>query len=182
MAEIQKTQTQLATIEPYELPTWEALPRFDLYMDQVITLMEEYLSLYKKPTDKLITPSMINNYVKLGVIPKPYKKRYNRIHLAYLVMVCSLKQILSISDIQKLLPLSLSETEIESAFNAFRDAQKQISYRVIKEIGDFQKTLSEKENATFSDFFQKAVQVALTGNIYKLLSEIISDQADSFRA
>ena len=179
MTEPQNLQSRLATLEPYELPAWEELPRLDLYMDQVITLMEEYLSFYKM--DKPITPSMINNYVKLGVIPKPYKKRYNRIHLAYLVMVCSLKQILSISDIQKLLPLSLTEEEIESAFNAFRESQRQISLRVIKEITESQKMLSEKEKATFADFFQKAVQVALTGNIYKLLSEIIAEQADSFR-
>ena len=30
--------------EKYDLPAWEALPKLDLYMDQVITLMEQYLS------------------------------------------------------------------------------------------------------------------------------------------
>ena len=56
-------------LEHYEIPSWDELPCLDLYMDQVITLMEQYLSVYQKENVKLITPSMINNYVKLGVIP-----------------------------------------------------------------------------------------------------------------
>ncbi len=174
-------QNWMKSLKNYSIPTWNELPNLDLYMDQVITLMEEYLSAYKTPVDKLITPSMINNYVKLGVIPKPYKKRYCRIHLAYLIMVCSLKQIMPISEVQKLLPLTLSEEEVEQAFMAFQAEQKQIFQQVTESVILTQQRLSEKENTTFVDFFQKAVQVALTGNIYKILSELIADQADHFR-
>ena len=38
---------------------------------------------------------MINNYVKLGMMSRPVKKRYSRAHLASLVMVCVLKQTIS---------------------------------------------------------------------------------------
>ncbi len=168
-------QEWICTLEEHDIPSWEELPRLDLYMDQVITLMDTYLSAYQKPGDKLLTPSMINNYVKLGVIPKPFKKRYNHIHLAYLTMVCSLKQVLSISVIQKMLPITLSEDEVKSAFSAFREAQKQIFSRVTENVTAAQKSLQEKENATFADFFGETVQVALRSNIYKILSEIIAD-------
>ena len=30
---------------------------------------------------------MVNNYVKLNLIPAPHKKQYNRVHLAYLVAI-----------------------------------------------------------------------------------------------
>lgn len=163
-------------LEKYELPAWEELPKLDLYMDQVITLMEEYLSIYRAPKDKLITPSMINNYVKLGVIPKPNKKRYSRIHLAYLTMVCSLKQVLSISVIQKMLPLTLTEKEVEQAYCAFNTAQKQVFSEAADRVYDAFTEISKKKDAAFSDFSGFSVQVALTGNVYKILSEIIADQ------
>ena len=179
MAHKENTGTKTA-IKDYSIPSWNELPNLDLYMDQVITLMEEYLSVYKKPEESVITPSMVNNYVKLGVIPKPYKKRYGRIHLAYLIMVCTFKQIMPISDVQKLLPLTLEEEDVKQAFNSFSAAQKEIFQKVAKDVTASQKRLEEKENATFADFFEEAVQVALTGNVYKILSVQIADHANTF--
>lgn len=63
-----------------KIPLWNELPELDLYMDQIIVLMEKYLG--STPKDKLITPSMINNYVKLGIIPSPTKKKYSKVHIA----------------------------------------------------------------------------------------------------
>ena len=56
-------------------------------MDQVIVLMEKHLNASKK--DKLITPSMINNYVKLGIVPPPIKKKYSKI-LSIQILLLSL--------------------------------------------------------------------------------------------
>ena len=56
----------------------EELPNFDLYLDQVITLIEGYLqNLFDEENDTILTAAMINNYVKLKLIPKAEKKRYN---------------------------------------------------------------------------------------------------------
>lgn len=168
-------------LEAYEIPTWTELPSLSLYMDQVITLMEEYLSVYQKPGDKLITPSMVNNYVKLGVIPKPHQKRYGRIHLAYLTMVCSLKQVLSISTIQKMLPLTLTEREVEAAYCAFREKQMATFSAATKAVSQSLRDLKARENVVFSEYFSASVEVALTGNIYKILSEMIADEAEAAR-
>ena len=65
----------IASLAQPSIPHWDALPDLDLYMDQVIAFMEKYLSLFGDSRDKLITPSMINNYVKLGVLPPPVKKK-----------------------------------------------------------------------------------------------------------
>lgn len=45
---------------------------------------------------------MINNYVKTGLIPHPDKKKYTKEHLAGLMAVCMLKQVLPIQDIKTL--------------------------------------------------------------------------------
>lgn len=102
------------------LPEWEDIPSLGLYMDQVITLISQYLSFLPANTeDQVITASAINNYVRMKIMPAPEKKKYYRIHIAYLIMICSLKQSLSISDIQRIIPAVLSENEIKDAYNDF---------------------------------------------------------------
>ena len=104
------------------LPEWDDLHDLDLYMDQVISLLQRYLGQFPSPDEKGITSSMINNYVKQGVIPPPKKKRYNRIHLAYLVMVYILKTALSISQIRLLLVEELSSQDLSAFYTSFRDS------------------------------------------------------------
>ena len=41
---------------------------------------------------------MVNNYIKDGVVPRAEGKRYHAEHLAYLTMVCVLKQVLAVKD------------------------------------------------------------------------------------
>lgn len=86
-----------------EFPKWEELPQIPLYMDQVILYLGEGLSLFQREEDTpLLTNSMINNYVKNGVLPHPEKKKYSRAHLAGLLMICMLKPQLSLQDIKTL--------------------------------------------------------------------------------
>lgn len=103
------------------LPTWEQLPALELYMDQVIALLTDYLSFLPKEDDPdaIVTAAAINNYVRKKVMPPPVKKRYSRIHLAYLVMICSLKHCVTIPYIQQMLPITLSEDEVHTVYNAF---------------------------------------------------------------
>lgn len=110
-------------LREYDLPKWEQLPYIDLYMDQLIILLTQYLELLPpdENEDKLITPSIINNYVRLKLIPPPEKKKYSRIHLAYLIMICTLKQSLNISNIQKILPSDLSAEDMKGLYDAFID-------------------------------------------------------------
>ena len=76
---------------------WDRLPEIYLYMDQVLTFMNKQLRLYERDNGEvLLTSSMINNYVKVGVLPRPEQKKYSREHLAILLVICMLKQVLSI--------------------------------------------------------------------------------------
>lgn len=105
----------------HTLPTWEELPTLELYMDQVIALLTEYLSFLPKEDDMetIVTAAAINNYVRKKVMPPPVKKRYSRTHLAYLVIICTLKQCVTIPYIQQMLPTTLTEEEVHQAYNAF---------------------------------------------------------------
>lgn len=104
----------------FEPPEWEALPELELYMDQVVLLLSRYLApMYEAEDEKFITASIINNYVRMKVMPPPVKKKYSRSHLAYLVIICTLKQSLSISSIQRLLPEDRSEDSVRELYETF---------------------------------------------------------------
>ena len=100
------------------LPAWDQLPDIELYMDQVIALMTRFLGA------EALTASMVNNYVKTGLIPAPVKKRYTREHLAYLTIVCSLKAVMPLSSIRVLLERELAERPIETFYETFRETMQ----------------------------------------------------------
>ena len=108
-------------LENYRLPAWEEIPDIGLYMDQVVTLVKGYLD-YMPPElkeEQIITPAAINNYVRKKIMPEPVKKKYYRSHIAYLVMVCTLKQSLSIPTLTTMIPTGLSEEELKRVYSAY---------------------------------------------------------------
>lgn len=104
----------------YHLPRWNELPDIELYLDQVVNYLERYLDIFSGNRDeKIITKTMINNYVKQGIIPAPEKKKYNKTHIAYLLVICILKQVYSISDIGELITLTIKNYKTDKAYNRF---------------------------------------------------------------
>lgn len=103
------------------LPRWDELPDLELYMDQVLSLMERYLGAYPGFDRKGLTASMVNNYVKSGVMPAPVKKKYARAHLAHLIMICVLKTVFPIEQIKTLILASASEQDDRTGYNRFCD-------------------------------------------------------------
>ena len=117
---IRKLDRWAKYMENFRLPTWEQLPDMELYMDQVVSLVARYLDLI--PHDEknpFITASIINNYVRLKVMPAPVKKRYSRRHLAYVIMICAMKQSLSLTEIPGILPADMDDTETARVYNEF---------------------------------------------------------------
>ena len=65
----------LQEAEEFALPNWSALPSIPLYMDQVMMFTGEALSLFERDEKQsLLTNSMINNYVKSGVVDHPVQR------------------------------------------------------------------------------------------------------------
>ena len=99
----------------HRLPSWQELPELELYMDQVLSLVERYLRGYPGFDERGLTASMVNNYVKQGALSPPQKKRYSREHLAKLLVICLLKTSLPISAIHQL----MGEEDIEHFYFSF---------------------------------------------------------------
>lgn len=104
----------------FHLPRWQELPELELYMDQVIVFLEGRLSGLFLEKRHLITPAMVNNYVKLELMPKPNKKKYNQRHLAYLVVITLLKELFPIAQIQTAIQMQTTrEGSGQAAYDLF---------------------------------------------------------------
>lgn len=102
------------------LPKWEDMPDLDIYMDQLLALIARYLKGGPDSYSKDLTPSMVNNYVKQGIIPAPVKKKYNRPHLAALLIVCLLKPVLPIPEIGRIILLGQqTDATLQTLYHLF---------------------------------------------------------------
>ncbi len=145
-----KTETVIKELLSYldkaEYIKAEDIPNIDLYMDQVTTFMEKHLGSSRRyDDDKIMTKTMINNYAKNDLLPPPEKKKYNKEHIMLLIFIYYLKNILSISDIDRLLkPLrddyfgrEKNGVSIEKIYNTIFTESAKMFPRLLKEIDTY---------------------------------------------
>lgn len=125
-------------LENYRLPDWENIPDFGLYMEQVIALLTQYLD-YLPPElkeEEFITAATINNYVRIRAMPKPANKKYYRVHIACLIMICTLKQSLSLSLLRRLVPAEGSPEEVRGVYTAYVQRHRGAALYFIEQVRD----------------------------------------------
>ena len=98
MDEFQELKSRMEQERPV---LWDDLPDIALYMDQLISYMPRQLIRFDG--GPALTPAMVNNYIKDGLVPRAEGKRYGPIHLGYLTAVVALKQVLTVRDIGALM-------------------------------------------------------------------------------
>ena len=154
------------------IPRWNELPEIDLYLDQVVNYLEKYLGQYTvNKDDKIITKTMINNYVKMGIMPAPEKKRYSRSHIAYLIVICVLKQVYSIGDIGKLISLTIQYFELNKAYNRFC-ANLEVSIKNVFTRKEFPNV----EKMTEEQYLLKNVVQSVADKLYVEFTFLVKDK------
>lgn len=105
----------------FKLPRYNELISYPVAMRQLIAILDGYLEIFRDPfeEEKLLTPFMINSYVRKKVIEPPENKDYNKNHIMYLMVIGILKQVLSISDISKILHMAIEQYPRAVAYNYF---------------------------------------------------------------
>lgn len=82
----------------------EDFPDLALYIDQAANVMNKELEIYKKnEKDQVITKTMIGNYVKHNMLPRPVNKKYTKNHLILLTLIYYLKGSFQMDEIEKLM-------------------------------------------------------------------------------
>lgn len=157
----------------FQLPEWERIPDFGLYMDQIIGLLTEYLD-YLPPeikSDRIITAATINNYVRMKIVPEPQNKKYYRVHIAYLIMICTLKQTLNIATIQSIIPLGLSEEEVEAVYSNYVGRHRASAEYFIDQMRITARPLLQDEHEDGSLTNDIIFTTAILGGFTKLIAE-----------
>jgi len=105
----------------YRAPRWADFPDIELYMDQVIGILEKKLAPLYWEEQKIITSTMINNYVKQKILPPPENKRYSRAQIARIFTVCVLKRFMQLSEIARLLQNLEAGRDAEAVYTLFAE-------------------------------------------------------------
>lgn len=114
-----KTYEELAAqMQSLHVARVDEMPRIELYLDQVLSIIATELAFMYSKDEKIVTGAMVNNYVKQRIVPAPTRKRYTRRHLASLLFVCAFKRVLSIAQIAQIFSTgAASHVDIERAYD-----------------------------------------------------------------
>ncbi len=100
-------------ITNFHLPRSREIPDIGLFLEQTV----RYLNGALAPLgEEEITASMVSNYVKTGLLPKPEKKLYYPAHIRALFYIATMKSTVSLEDIALFTELD------ESAYDRFCDS------------------------------------------------------------
>ncbi len=111
--------------------SYEDLPRYDLFLSQVIDYLND------KFEDEKYTSNIVQNYIKGEVISKPddgKKRGYTKDHLAQLLLLSYMRPILTTEEIKKVFGLAFNNINNrnddilswEKAYKIFSDLQAEM--------------------------------------------------------
>ena len=104
-------------LEQQRPDTWEELPDIPLYMDQVVSYLSKQLISFEEGDS--LTPAMINNYIKDGLLARANGKKYGQEHLAYLTAITALKQVLSVREMRALTAIGRERRDSKRQYEYF---------------------------------------------------------------
>ena len=115
----QETKQQIReSIRDFRLPRYNEIPNVGLYLEQATKYVAEYLAPLGEYT---LTPSMISNYVKKGLIANPVKKQYGREQIAYLFFIAMAKSVLSLDALTGFIKLQQQTYSLPKAYDYFAE-------------------------------------------------------------
>ncbi len=163
------------------------IPNINLYMDQALTFMNE--NLYQRnPQDKTLTKSMINNYVKNNLIPKPENKKYFPQHIIALIYIFYMKQILSLDDVKSIcnsyMANHFENDDMAELYKVFLEIEKEDAKNMEGEIKALASNLySNKSCEKFDEDEKLFLLISLLSsraNTYKIMIEKLLDYNSNF--
>ncbi|WP_252243768.1 MULTISPECIES: DUF1836 domain-containing protein [unclassified Clostridium] len=166
----------------------EDIPELDLYMDQVIQLFENKLSVLKrKEEDKVLTKTMINNYAKAKLLMSIKNKKYSKEHLILMSLIYDLKGALSINDIKLTLDNIVKKYENNEEYD-LRSLYKTYLDMNCQDVNEFKEYMNDKEenvknllrenniNGDFEEKFLLVGSMISMSNMYRRMGETLIDE------
>lgn len=104
-------------LEQQRPDSWEQLPDIPLYMDQVVSYLSRQMISFEE--GDALTSAMINNYIKDGLLARANGKKYGQEHLAYLIAISALKQVLSVREMRALTAIGRERRDSKRQYDYF---------------------------------------------------------------
>lgn len=135
-------QQVMTSLQNFHLPRYGEIPNVGLYLEQTARYISEYL---EPLGDYALTPSMISNYVKKGLVTSPVKKQYDRDQIAYLFFIAVAKSVLSLDALTGFIALQKRTYPLEIAYDFFcRQTEGTLKFTCeltdVAELGDTETT------------------------------------------
>ena len=168
---------------------YEDLPRYDLFLSQVIDFLND------KFVEDKYTNNIVQNYIKSEVISKPEdgkKRGYTKIHLVQLVLLSYMRPILTTEEIKKVFRLAFNEINDRSddiidwetasklffetqgeSFDKYLDATAINDDKLDSIIKDL--NLDEKDENSIRTFVVVLSLIAQASAIKKLVQKIVNE-------
>ncbi|KRM91530.1 DUF1836 domain-containing protein [Liquorilactobacillus cacaonum] len=148
-----------------KLPQWNEFPDFDLYMDQLVNLGNRYLEDF---IETKITASMINSYVKKGLMERPNKKKYTITNVAELVVISLFKSIYPLEIIRSGIKQSIKSSSIADSYDYFASLFNQT-------LSNFDLNSLSQVDSFDGNIIRLTEKFAVHAIIYKMISEKLID-------
>lgn len=148
--------------------SWNEIPDYGMYSEQVISYIQDVLISYFPGTLSL-SRSMINNYVKHGMLNKPKKKKYYREQIALLIVITVLKQVLPLKSIREGVRLQEEIMGNEESYNEFMNI-------LVGSIHDIFKSITGDEEIKYIGFQATRENIALTSAIHAFCFQTLTVQ------
>ncbi len=179
-------------LDNYKLPEYNELPQIPLYMEQVVSYIIESLEPLYSENDQVLTPFMVNNYVKAKIITPPKHKKYSKEHISSLMSISLLKNVVSMRDIATIEEVEKrcenSKDKVYEYFktlqnNAAKNEAKRIKGKV-DELQKIKKKGKKKPNEPLSDLdllglSRLALELFVDSEINKIVADDIMKMVSS---
>ncbi|WP_206458011.1 DUF1836 domain-containing protein [Anaerovorax sp. IOR16] len=169
----------------------DAFPDMELYMDQAVMFINKHLNAYKKEAkDQVMTKTMVSNYAKHHLIPRPKNKRYTKDHLILLTLIFYLKGTFQMEEIQTLMEPLIENynSEFDEKFdfhriydnilNLYEQEQKNLLTEVTEDINRIKKNLDDNELADddTTELFMLIANLSMKANAQKFLAQKLMNE------
>lgn len=153
----------VSSFQQLTLPYWNELPIIELYMDQVITIVNGYL---EPIIDMSTTKSMINSYVKFKIVDPPVNKKYRTAHIGEIIITSLMKQVFPLELIKLGIKKSIEETNTIEAYNSFvaivnEEIKTVYSLTHNKEIDITHSSLATIQRSAIRSFLYKTLSIKI---------------------
>lgn len=112
---------EITKLESIKLPSRESLPNDGIYKEELLSYLSSILQGLEVVDKNIVTPSIVNNYVKSGYIDKPIKKKYYRSSIAQLIVISIFKQVITIDELVKGMNVEISTYGLEDGYENFKN-------------------------------------------------------------